>query len=126
MNPESHDEPTPFDLTWPRYAPRRPFPSYRFIPGRAPHPITHPDGHSHGRPEPVFAPLTERNWRESGEYLFGVDLYNFAYWWEAHEAWEGLWRVSAEPVAGFLQGWIQCSGALIKAHMGDEGGTRRL
>mgnify|MGYP001399614021 CR=1 FL=1 len=22
---------------------------------------------------------------------YGVDLFNYGYWWEAHEAWEGLW-----------------------------------
>lgn len=126
MSDGAYREPVPFGHFRPRYAPGRPFPPYRFIPGHAPHPITHPDGHSHGRAEPVFAPLTEGNWRESEDYLFGVDLYNHAYWWEAHEAWEGLWRVSPEPVAGFLQGLIQCSGALIKAHVADAGGTRRL
>ena len=27
-----------------------------------------------------------------GDYLYAIDLYNYAYWWECHEVLEGLWR----------------------------------
>jgi hypothetical protein len=26
-------------------------------------------------------------------FLWGLDLFNHGYYWEAHEAWEGLWQV---------------------------------
>ena len=46
-----------------------------------------------------------------------MDLYNFAYWWEAHEAWEGLWHQAEDTYRLFLQGLIQVSASLIKYHM---------
>ena len=46
-----------------------------------------------------------------------MDLYNFAYWWEAHEAWEGLWHKAEDTYRLFLQGLIQVSASLIKYHM---------
>ena len=46
-----------------------------------------------------------------------MDLYNFAYWWEAHEAWEGLWHQAEDTYRLFLQGLIQVSASLIKHHM---------
>jgi hypothetical protein len=27
-------------------------------------------------------------------FLWGLDLFNHGYYWEAHEAWEGLWQVA--------------------------------
>jgi hypothetical protein len=48
-----------------------------------------------------------------------VDLYNRGYFWEAHEAWEGLWRAAADPrERAFLQGLILCAAAALKAAMG--------
>ena len=56
-------------------------------------------------------------WKQNEAYLYGVDLYNFAYWWEAHEAWEGLWHQAEDTYRLFLQGLIQVSASLIKYHM---------
>lgn len=56
-------------------------------------------------------------WLQNEDYLYGVDLYNFAYWWEAHEAWEGLWHQAEDTYRLFLQGLIQVSASLIKYHM---------
>ena len=61
--------------------------------------------------------LSPESWRINEDYLYGVDLYNFAYWWEAHEAWEGLWHQAEDDYRLFLQGLIQISAALIKRHM---------
>jgi predicted metal-dependent hydrolase len=57
-----------------------------------------------------------------------VDLHNFAYWWEAHEAWEGLWQLTDKRCeqAQFLQGLIQVSAALLKRHMGSPEGSEIL
>lgn len=111
-------EPRPFDPSCQRYCPRHPFPPYRHIPGVTPHPIKDPAGHSYGAEE-LTKPqiLSPESWRTNEDYLYGVDLYNFAYWWEAHEAWEGLWHQAEDDYRLFLQGLIQISAALIKRHM---------
>ncbi|HPF41822.1 MAG TPA: DUF309 domain-containing protein [Phycisphaerae bacterium] len=107
------------------------FPPYRFIPGTAPHPVAHPAGHSYrppGEPEPQVACVAPDRWRDSVDYLYGCDLYNHGYWWEAHEAWEGLWRVTAKPSVqhSFLQGLIQVAAAHMQVHLGKIEGVRRL
>lgn len=103
----------------PRYS-SRPLPPYRFIPGINAHPVRDPDGHSFGREEK----MTD----EQEEFLFGVDLYNQAYWWESHEAWENIWmKKDKESDAGqFLQGLIQISAALIKWHLHQREGMAKL
>ena len=115
-------QPQPFDAQWPRYCPQRPFPPYRHIPGVTPHPIRDPLGHSYepvgedSGPDTSDTFLPPEMWRENEDYLYGVDLYNFAYWWEAHEAWEGLWHQAEDTYRLFLQGLIQISAAHIKYH----------
>lgn len=60
-------------------------------------------------------------------YLFGCDLYNHGYWWEAHEAWESLWLSCTHPVQrGYLQGLIQVANAHLKLEMGRHKAVRRL
>ncbi len=111
-------QPQPFDANWHRYCPQNPFPPYRHIPGVTPHPIRDPLGHSYGVEENLDdASLSAEMWRQNKAYLYGVDLYNFAYWWEAHEAWEGLWHQAEDTYRLFLQGLIQVSASLIKYHM---------
>lgn len=104
----------------PRYAPDQPFPPYAFLPGTNRHPTQHPEGHSYTgvREEPAdFIPADR--WRTNAHYLFGVDLYNHGYLWEAHEAWEAIWHpAKREPLlANFLQGLIQCTAASLKVRM---------
>ena len=77
-----------------RYAPSRAFPPYAYLPGRDPHPTRDARGHSFGNEEAPPEWLPPERWRENVEYLFGVDLYNHGFLWEAHEAWESLWHVS--------------------------------
>lgn len=65
----------------------------------------------------------------SGElFLYGVDLFNYGYWWEAHAAWERLWKAApaADLAAVFLQGLIQLSAALVKWRAGATRGAARL
>lgn len=72
--------------------------------------------------------LAPEAWRENSAYLYGVDLYNNAYWWESHEAWESVWHTTRkDDVYGqFLQGLIQISAAFIKWHLHQHEGLRRL
>ena len=124
------DEPQPFDPSMARHAPERPFPPYRHLPGETPHPRKHPRGHSHGIPDVCESPpLSAVNWQTNAAYLYGADLFNYAYWWEAHEQWEGLWlQANDDDVRSrdYLQGLIQASASLLKWHQGYDVGMRRL
>lgn len=107
---------------------RRAFFPYRFASGLSPHPTEHPQGHSFGVPPPVVTLRPPEQWRDDEEYLFGCDLYNHAFWWEAHEAWEGLWRLCEPEGASFrfFQGLIQISAAHLKLFLGRTTGVCRL
>ena len=75
----------------PRWLSQKCFPPYAYLPGREPHPTRDPTGHSyHVEPIPVAAEASFR----SDSFLWGLDLFNHGYYWEAHEAWESLWRVA--------------------------------
>jgi hypothetical protein len=112
-----------------RYAPGRAFPSYAYLPGRDPHPTGDPRGHSYREaPPPPAAHVAPERWAEDEDYLFGVDLYNHGYLWEAHEVWEGLWHAAKhDPVqADYLQGLIQCAAACLKVRMDQPRGVEKL
>jgi hypothetical protein len=120
-------EPAAADPAWPRYS-KRPFPPYRFIPGLNPHPRRDPKGHAYGIPEVPPPRMAPGQWRENEVYVHGIDLYNFAYWWECHEELEGLWHLTGHEgvEAQFLQGIIQVAAANLKRHMEQLEGARRL
>jgi len=111
-----------------RYAPELALPPYRYVPGFAPHPTAHPEGHSHGRPEVDSVHLPPERWYEDRAYRSGVDLFNRAYYWEAHEMWEAVWHGcdKSRTQGLFVQGLIQISAALLRWHMGSERGTHKL
>ncbi|MCC6408844.1 MAG: DUF309 domain-containing protein [Planctomycetes bacterium] len=109
----------------PRYAPKRPFPSHAFVPGRTPRHATDARDGCDGRE--LGNALAPERWREDGDYLFGVDLYNAGFLWEAHEAWEGPWRASTDPRQRLqLQGLIQLAAACLKLEMAEPSGADRL
>lgn len=98
-----------------RLLPHRSFPGYAYLPGRQPHPVRDPAGHSYQvQPVPVSATL------DSDEFAWGHDLFNFGYYWEAHEAWEGLWQVAGRgtPQRALLKGLILLSAAGVKIREG--------
>ena len=120
-------EPQPPDPNWPRYSSRS-FPSYRFLPGKNPHPRRDPRGLSYGKPEhkpPAFRP---EEWYKSEEYLYGIDLYNFAYWWESHEVFEGLWHAMGHHTGqgNFFQALIQLAAANLKHVLGNPAAAHNL
>lgn len=124
----------------PRYLPGRRFPAYRYVPNLHPHPTRDPRGHSYA--DPAAADQTERthrpqrrqsssaaptgDWRTAESWLWGVDLFNHFYFWEAHEAWESLWRRSDGDPKLLLQGLIQTAAALLKIHLGSATAAARL
>jgi predicted metal-dependent hydrolase len=98
------------------------------VPGQAPHPRRHPDGHSSTQPEPQPELFPADQWQDSEDYLYGIDLYNFAYWWECHEVFEGLWDAAGhETEQGRLfQALIQLAAAHLKQFMGNERAAHNL
>jgi hypothetical protein len=111
----------------PRYA-AAPLPAYRYFPGRSPHPLRDPAGHSFARTEPEPSPLDARCWRESESYRFGIDLYNLGYWWECHDALEPVWKsLSHDRMASdFVQGLIQIAASHWTAQLGRSRASRSL
>jgi hypothetical protein len=123
------DIPDPGDRGVPRYS-QRLLPAYRYVPGLHPHPVRDPRGHSY-QPVPRLnrhAPWRVDEWRTLDDWLYGVDLFNRFYFWEAHEAWEGLWAAVGRDTAPglLLQGLIQIAAALLKTHIGVFLGARTL
>lgn len=101
----------------PRYS-SRPWPTYRFIIGENPHPTADRDGHSFEH-EGTVQELNPEHWEKCDDYLYAVDLYNYAYWWEAHEVLEGLWGnfPGGSPESDLLQGIIKISAGFYKWHL---------
>lgn len=111
----------------PRYS-QLAFPGYRYVPGRCPHPTRDPEGHSYGRETSALQSFDPERWQNCEPYLYGVDLFNHGYWWEAHEAWEACWIAAGKksPSGLFLQGLIQVAAACLKKHQGHIDGALRL
>jgi hypothetical protein len=110
----------------PRFAPGVPLPPYTYVPGRTPHPISDPAGHSYGKTaEAAAAPVDDSNWSQSTPYLHAVDLFNRGYYWEAHEAWESLWHACGRrgPIADLLKGLIKLAAAGVKVREGRPSGV---
>lgn len=120
-------EPQPPNPTWPRYS-THPFPSYRFLPGNNLHPRRDPLGHSYGQPEPQLVAFPPEEWERSEDYLYGIDLYNYAYWWECHEVFEGLWHAAGHDTeqGNFFQALIQFAAANLKRFLGNEQAAQKL
>ena len=72
-------------------------------------------------------PLTKDGWAENEDFLFGVDLFNAGYYWEAHESWEAVWRGAepGSPAADFFKGLIKLAAAGVKAREGRPAGVTR-
>lgn len=103
-----------------RYAPALPLPCVAFLPGRTPRP---PRAHF----ELDAALLAPERWRENVIWLHGVDLYNHGFAWEAHEAFEHVWRATPDArQRAFLQALVQCCAAALKRALGSESGCSRL
>jgi predicted metal-dependent hydrolase len=113
-------------LPRPRYLPDRPLPPYTYVPGRSPHPVSDPAGHLFGRAQEPAAPIDADNWHTNRAYLYGIDLFNHGYYWEAHETWEALWHLSGRKgiTADFLKGLIKLAAAGVKVREGNPRGVR--
>jgi predicted metal-dependent hydrolase len=64
--------------------------------------------------------------KESKKFRRGLEHFNAREFFEAHEAWEELWLVEAEPEKTFLQGLIQLAAAFHHYGRGNMRGARSL
>jgi predicted metal-dependent hydrolase len=112
-------------LSPPRFAPERPLPPYSYVSGLFPHPVSDPRGHSYGVAPERPAPPDPTRWQECRPYLFGIDLFNHGYYWEAHEVWESLWHACGRAgiTADFLKGLIKLAAAGVKVREGKPQGV---
>lgn len=112
----------------PRLLPTAALPKYTYIPGTdTPHPIRDPRGHSHNRKGVRVKPLVPENWADNRTYLLAIDYFNCGFYWEAHEEWERLWRVSGPDttVGHFLKGLVKMAAAGVKVRESSIHGVRR-
>lgn len=121
------NQPQPVDSTFPRYTNRQ-FPPYTHLPLETPHPFRDSNGHSYGKEEDECQDLTPETWMTNECYLYSIDLYNYSFWWESHEGWEGIWQLcdKQSPKGRFLQALIQIASALIKRHQKRKAGLHSL
>ena len=111
----------------PRLVPEEPFPPYSYVTGRYPHPTGDPRGHSFGHIGPAPPPIRPDQFALSRSYLWACDLFNYGYYWEAHEVWESLWLACGRrgPTAEMLKGLIKLAAAGVKVREGREAGVKR-
>ena len=102
-------------------------PAYSYVPGKFPHPIRDPQGHSFGEVPDEVVHLNPRRWQECRAYLRGIDLFNHGFYWEAHESWEAVWHAAGRQgaVADFIKGLIKLAAACVKAREGSAIGVAR-
>lgn len=110
----------------PRWLPQEPFPIYAYVAGKFPHPTRDANGHRNARsPHDLGIPEAHR-WKDCWHYLRGIDLFNYGFYWEAHEAWETLWHAAGRKgqMADYLKGLIALAAAGVKAREGRLAGVR--
>src|SRR5215469_14288811 len=117
------EEPRPFQIPPPRYG-SAPLPAKPYLPGSGARRPVESAKACGAAPQELLLP--PERWGEQRSYLHGVDLFNDAFWWEAHEAWEGLWSHAEGTQRLFLQGLIQLAAALLKHRLQSARGCIRL
>lgn len=102
-------------------------PPYTYVPGRTPHPVSDPRGHSFGLTATPVTEFDPYQPEQSPQWCEAVALFEAGYYWEAHEAWEQLWHVVGRrgPVGDCLKGLIKWAAAGVKAYEGRPEGVRR-
>ncbi|HXV59561.1 MAG TPA: DUF309 domain-containing protein [Vicinamibacteria bacterium] len=106
----------------------KPFPPYKHLPGQTAHPERDPGGYRFGKAAASVRALDENGWHRNKDYLYGVDLFNAGYYWEAHAVWEELWRAApaSSRSSRFIQGLIQLAASSLKRTAGREAGAAKL
>ncbi len=98
-------------------------PEIAYVPGKTLRPTKEPLSSEKIVPEN----LTKLPPADNPFFLYGVDLFNHHYFWEAHEAWETIWHLEDNRgLRNLLQGAIQVSGGFLKVVQENEKGARIL
>lgn len=73
-----------------------------------------------------MVPTTD-TWDQCKSYIWGVDLFNSGFYWEAHEAWEAVWIAAGRKgaVADFLKSLIKLAAAGVKVRENRPTGVHR-
>jgi uncharacterized protein len=110
----------------PRLVAEEALPPYAYVPGRFPHPMSHPEGHRFGAGLAAPTEVDPKSWQQCRPYLLGFDLFNRGYYWECHVVWESLWLACGRKgvVADFLKGLIKLAAAGVKAKEGKPAGVK--
>ncbi len=97
------------------------FPPYRFEPGKN-------QKHGHFIESLKNEQDDPKRYFASKTYLYGLDLFNHGYFWEAHEAFELCWNRwrSHKNEFKFIQGLIQLSAAYLKINLNEINGAQTL
>jgi hypothetical protein len=92
--------------------PDRALPRYAYLPGKFAHPVRDPAGHSFQSDSEITSPYEE--------FVWGADLFNQGYYWEAHEAWELLWQQAGKATSErlFYKALILLAAAGVKLREG--------
>ena len=71
---------------------------------------------------------TEQAGLTDPDFLWGVDLFNNRYYWEAHEAWEAIWHQveRTDPRSQLFQALIQAGAFALQRHREKAGPSARL
>jgi uncharacterized protein len=111
----------------PRLLPARQLPPYSYVSGKFPHPVREPQGHSYGADAPQIPISPAEHWQTCEHYLWGVDLFNNGYYWEAHESWEAVWHAAGRhgTIANFCKALIKLAAAGVKAREGRSQGVKQ-
>lgn len=112
----------------PRLVPENRLPPYAYTPGQSPHPTRDSDGHKFKIETETNDTFTHEGWETCVPYLFGFDLFNLGFYWEAHESWEALWHTIGRKgsKATFLKGLIKLAATGVKARQGSNSGVKLL
>jgi hypothetical protein len=111
-----------------RLLPAHDLPRYTHVPGAGtPHPYRDPRGHSYERKPQQPKGLIEERWSENRSYLLGLDFFNLGFYWEAHDEWDRLFKVTGpdSQEGKFLKGLVKMAAAGMKVREESIHGVRR-
>src|SRR5262245_56800380 len=110
-----------------RLLPERQLPPYSYVPGRWPHPIREPGGHSFGHRPTQLEPTCMDEPQKCAEWLYGIDLFHHGFYWEAHESWEAVWQALGRNSddAHLVKSLIKLAAAGVKARENNPEGVRK-
>jgi predicted metal-dependent hydrolase len=98
-------------------------PKIAYIPGQT----ERPSSKSYKLHDRKAIPITDCRGDKNIHLLYGIDLFNAGFYWEAHEAWEDLWRVETNrEFRDVIQGLIQITGGAVKVIQENSNGVTKL